>query len=175
MAERVYLAETRGLSTLVSIVPVGRYGEPRIHPDSAEEASRIDIQHDLRDARGLIEEADNHADGKKYRKAAEIVLLKILHADPSNEEARALLQRARNLAEERPAPQNDQPEPEQFASLEPEQFAPPEESAPPAQRTNVRITNMHNMNMHNANMHNTNVCSTNTCSLQRKFRSLRFR
>ena len=98
-----------------------------------EEASRIDIQHDLRDARGLIEEADNHADGKKYRKAAEIVLLKILHADPGNEEARALLQRARNLAEERPAPQNDQPEPEQFASLEPEQFAPPEQSAPPEQ------------------------------------------
>jgi hypothetical protein len=91
----------------------------------AEEASRRDVQHDLQDARGLIEEADNHTDGKKYRKAAEIILLKILHADPGNEEARGLLQGARNLQEERGAQQRVQ--------LEPEPFASPVESALPAE------------------------------------------
>ena len=90
-----------------------------------DEAGRRDFQHDLQDARGLIEEADNHTDGKKYRKAAEIVLLKILHADPRNEEAQALLQRARNLQEERRTSQSVQFEPEPSAS--------PEDSATHAQ------------------------------------------
>src|SRR5678816_3118594 len=50
-----------------------------------------DIQRDLVDARALLEDARKIDDGQKYRKAAEIILLKILYLDPSHSEAKDLL------------------------------------------------------------------------------------
>ena len=50
-----------------------------------------DIQRDLTDARALLEDARKMEDGQKYRKAAEIILLKILYLDPSHAEAKDLL------------------------------------------------------------------------------------
>ena len=43
-----------------------------------------DIQRDLTDARALLEDAERMEDGHKYRKAAEIILLKILYLDPAH-------------------------------------------------------------------------------------------
>src|SRR5438105_3072668 len=54
------------------------------------------IQQDLNDARMLLEKSGGQDEKKKYRKAAEIILIKTLHLDPSNEKARALLQYARS-------------------------------------------------------------------------------
>jgi hypothetical protein len=51
----------------------------------------LDLDRDLQDARALLADAKGREDAQKYRKAAEIVLLKILHADPAHAEARALL------------------------------------------------------------------------------------
>src|SRR5215472_10440952 len=45
-----------------------------------------DIQQDLRDARALLEQAGSDDDRKKYRKAAEIILLKALRIAPENQE-----------------------------------------------------------------------------------------
>jgi cytoskeletal protein RodZ len=63
-----------------------------------QSAIRADIQQDLRDARGLLEQSGSHDEKKKYRKAAEIILLKTLNLDPENEEARVLLQSARAMS-----------------------------------------------------------------------------
>src|SRR5678815_6026938 len=43
------------------------------------EAVQADIQRDLNDARALLEDSRSMTDGQKYRKAAEIILLKILY------------------------------------------------------------------------------------------------
>ena len=56
-------------------------------PDNADAkalqaAVSTDIQRDLTDARALLEDAERMEDGHKYRKAAEIILLKILYLDP---------------------------------------------------------------------------------------------
>jgi hypothetical protein len=59
------------------------------------------IQQDLNDARMLLEKSGGHDEKKKYRKAAEIILIKTLHLDPENEKARALLQYARSVPAER--------------------------------------------------------------------------
>lgn len=64
----------------------------------------LEIQHDLRDARALLEKQGNKDERKKYRKAAEIILLKSLNADPSNEEAKALLQHARAVTDSNDVP-----------------------------------------------------------------------
>src|SRR5256885_1140723 len=58
------------------------------------------IQQDLNDARMLLEKSGGQDERKKYRKAAEIILLKTLHFDPENEKARALLQYARSAPAE---------------------------------------------------------------------------
>jgi cytoskeletal protein RodZ len=63
-----------------------------------QSAIRADIQQDLRDARGLLEQSGTNEEKKKYRKAAEIILLKTLHLDSENEEARVLLQSARAMS-----------------------------------------------------------------------------
>src|SRR5262245_8120844 len=60
-----------------------------------QSAIRADFQQDLQDARGLIEQSGTKEERKKYRKAAEIILLKTLNLDPDNAEAKALLQSAR--------------------------------------------------------------------------------
>ena len=58
-------------------------------------AVSTDIQRDLTDARALLEDAERMDDGHKYRKAAEIILLKILYLDPSHIDAKALLAAAK--------------------------------------------------------------------------------
>jgi hypothetical protein len=62
---------------------------------SLESAVRADIQRDLNDARALLDDARRKPDGHKYRKAAEIILMKTLNLDPGHEEARLLLSNAR--------------------------------------------------------------------------------
>lgn len=57
-----------------------------------------DIQRDLTDARALLEDARKMADGQKYQKAAEIILLKILYLDPSHADAKALLAASKSTA-----------------------------------------------------------------------------
>ena len=49
------------------------------------------LQQDLHDARVLIEQSGTPEEMKRYRKAAEIILVKALHAHPGSEEAKALL------------------------------------------------------------------------------------
>src|SRR3954454_22456235 len=48
-------------------------------------AVRFDMQRDLNDARALIEESQNKPEAQKFRKAAEIILLKALYLDPDSE------------------------------------------------------------------------------------------
>jgi hypothetical protein len=55
-----------------------------------------DLDRDLQDARALLADAKGREDAQKYRKAAEIILVKILHVDPAHAEARALLAETRN-------------------------------------------------------------------------------
>jgi hypothetical protein len=55
----------------------------------------IDIRQDLQDARTLLEQSGSEEEKRKYRKAAEIILLKAVHQEPDNEEAKILLQSAR--------------------------------------------------------------------------------
>jgi hypothetical protein len=62
-----------------------------------ESAIRADMQQDLHDARALLEQSGTKEETKKYRKAAEIILIKTLYLDPENEEAKALLQSARGV------------------------------------------------------------------------------
>ena len=78
------------------------------------------IQQDLHDARALLEENGSDDERKKYRKAAEIILLKATRLDPENEEAKILLQSVRGVPAPSPSalpqpqppqqlPQNDDP------------------------------------------------------------------
>src|ERR1051326_6287229 len=65
-------------------------------PDNAEAKSlqaaiRSDIQRNLDDARTLLEDARRNNNLQEHRKAAEILLLKILYLDPEHEEAKTLL------------------------------------------------------------------------------------
>jgi len=59
--------------------------------NALHEAVQADIQRDLNDARALLEDSRSMTDGQKYRKAAEIILLKILYLDATNMEAKELL------------------------------------------------------------------------------------
>ncbi|HET9943884.1 MAG TPA: hypothetical protein VFR05_11100, partial [Terriglobia bacterium] len=63
--------------------------------NSLHEAVLADIQRDLNDARALLEDSRSMSDGQKYRKASEIILLKILYIDSTHAEARELLAQAR--------------------------------------------------------------------------------
>src|SRR5262245_7118462 len=58
-------------------------------------AIRADMQRDMNDARALLEDSRQQEDPQKHRKAAEIILLKILYLDPENEQAKILLSAAR--------------------------------------------------------------------------------
>src|SRR5262245_50284257 len=72
------------------------------------------IQQDLRDARSLLEQVGSDDERKKYRKAAEIILLKATRLDPENEEAKILLQSIRGV----PAPSlSAVPQPQQPQQL----------------------------------------------------------
>src|SRR2546426_4914529 len=68
--------------------------------DMSKQDLAAQIQHDLNDARMLLEKSGGQDEKKKYRKAAEIILIKALHLDPENEKARALLQYARRAPAE---------------------------------------------------------------------------
>jgi len=61
-----------------------------------------DVERDLSDARVLLTDSQSRNDGHKYRKAAEIILLKVLYLDPAHAEAKALLATARASTAERP-------------------------------------------------------------------------
>jgi hypothetical protein len=63
--------------------------------NALREAVLADIQRDLQDARALLEDSRSVSDGQKYRKAAEIILLKILYIDAAHSEAKELLAQAR--------------------------------------------------------------------------------
>jgi hypothetical protein len=65
-----------------------------------QESTKTNIQQDLRDARALLEQIGRDEERKKYRKAAELILLKAIRIDPENEEAKILLQSVRSV----PAP-----------------------------------------------------------------------
>jgi len=87
-----------------------------------------DIHLDLRDARTLLEQSGTEDEKRKYRKAAEIILLKALRLEPENKEAKALLQSARAVPAlpathpQEPSPK-DVPfvaEPVLFKNLQPE-------------------------------------------------------
>jgi PEGA domain len=58
---------------------------------SLQRAIRSDIQRNLDDARALLEDSRRHENLQEHRKAAEILLLKILYLDPEHEEAKILL------------------------------------------------------------------------------------
>src|SRR5215471_6651577 len=77
-----------------------------------EESMKSYIQQDLRDARALLEENGSHDERKKYRKAAEIILLKATRLEPENEEAKMLLQSVRGVPAPSPLalPQPQQPQ-----------------------------------------------------------------
>lgn len=68
-----------------------------------QSAVRFDMQRDLSDARALIEESRNKPEAAKYRKAAEIILLKALYLDPDSEGAKTLLSSIRIASEPRTA------------------------------------------------------------------------
>jgi hypothetical protein len=55
---------------------------------------QADMRRDLEDVRALIALASGD-DGTKYRRAAELILLKLLRLDPQNEDAKALMQTVR--------------------------------------------------------------------------------
>jgi len=90
-----------------------------------QSAVRFDMQRDLSDARALIEESRNKPEAQKYRKAAEIILLKALYLDPDSEGAKTLLSTIR-LASDGPAT------PMTSAPAAPVSFAAPVVSTPPA-------------------------------------------
>jgi hypothetical protein len=80
----------------------------RLDPENSEgrrlqTAIQKEIQRDLTDAHALIEDSRNRNDGAKYRKAAEIILLKVLYLDPDNDAAKALRANARTLDEQQEA------------------------------------------------------------------------
>jgi hypothetical protein len=60
-----------------------------------QEYTPTNTEQDLHDARALLEQAGSDEEKKKYRKAAEIILLKAVRLDPQNEEAKALMQSVR--------------------------------------------------------------------------------
>ena len=80
----------------------------RSDPENAEAraiqaAILSDISRDLTDARALLNDAQRGDGGHKYRKAAEIILLKILYVDPDHAEAKSMLATAKGSAESQPA------------------------------------------------------------------------
>src|SRR6266702_1004531 len=87
----------------------------------------MEINQDLQDARSLLERSGTEDEKRKYRKAAEIILLKAFHHNPENKEAKVLLQSARAMSETivaaPPKPTQEEvpsnPEPELFKNLLP--------------------------------------------------------
>lgn len=98
-----------------------------------QQAIRDDIQQDVHDARTLIEQSGTADEKKKYRKAAEIILIKAVQLDPDNAEAKALLQSARAVPGVQ-VPNPPQPPPQPQPPAQPQAQAPVQPQAqPPAQ------------------------------------------
>jgi len=78
----------------------------------SQENMKSDTQQDLRDARALLEQIGSDDEKRKYRKAAEIILIKATRLDPENEEAKILLQSVRGVPAPPPSalPQPRQPQ-----------------------------------------------------------------
>jgi hypothetical protein len=98
-----------------------------LDPDNAEAkdlqaAVQSHIQQDFNDACALIEESSKMEDGRKHRKSAEIMLLRILYIDPAHAEAKALL--ASSKASFGPAPEAV-PEPAPMTPMMAPMMAPP--------------------------------------------------
>jgi hypothetical protein len=70
-----------------------------IEAQALRAAVYADVEQDLSDARVLLTDSESRPDGHKYRKAAEIILLKILYLDPTHSEARTLLATAKGTTE----------------------------------------------------------------------------
>ena len=66
---------------------------------SLQSSIQLQVNRDLHDARALLEDSRTRDDGQKYRKAAEIILLKALNVDPASQEAMALLSLARGSSD----------------------------------------------------------------------------
>jgi hypothetical protein len=105
------------------------------------QAIRDEIQQDVHDARTLIEQSGSPDEKKKYRKAAEIILIKTVQLDPDNAEAKALLQSARavpGLQAPNPPqpPPPPQPQPQaQVQQPQPQTAAPAQHQPQPQQQT----------------------------------------
>ena len=82
-----------------------------------QSAIRTDIRQDLHDARGLLEQSGTKDEKKKYRKAAEIILIKTLNVDPENKEAKMLLQSARAMSGGTQQPISIMPETNQASTM----------------------------------------------------------
>ena len=82
---------------------------------SLQAAIRTDMQRDMNDARALLEDSRHQEEPQKHRKAAEIILLKILYLDPENEQAKILLSAAR-AAEMHSMPRMPKPAPKRQVS-----------------------------------------------------------
>ena len=93
-----------------------------------QSAVRFDMQRDLSDARALIEESRNRPEAQKYRKAAEIILLKALYLDPDSEGAKTLLSSIRSASE---SPTSAVPAPIPAVPSTPVVLATPVITAPP--------------------------------------------
>ena len=101
-----------------------------VEAQSILSAIRADIQQDLHDARALIEQFGNPDEKRKYRKAAEIILIKTLSIDPENVEASMLLQSARAVpAGSMPRAQKQAPAPQPSINV-PQAFTPKEDEVP---------------------------------------------
>ena len=94
-----------------------------------QSAVRFDMQRDLSDARALIEESRTKPDAQKYRKAAEIILLKALYLDPDSDGAKTLLSSIRSTADVPAAPMIPSPAPVTVAPLSSVVFSAPAEPA----------------------------------------------
>jgi hypothetical protein len=101
-----------------------------VEAQSILSAIRADIQQDLHDARALIEQFGSPDEKRKYRKAAEIILIKTLSIDPENVEASMLLQSARAVpAGSMPRAQKQAPAPQPSINV-PQPFTRKEDEVP---------------------------------------------
>jgi hypothetical protein len=106
----------------------------KMEPNAASDPEVLSgIERDLKDAKALLADAANMQDGQKYRKAAEIILLKVLLRDPANAEANALLATIKSFlppqAATAPAPRVEQPA---MAVATPKKDEPKPVATPPA-------------------------------------------
>jgi hypothetical protein len=69
---------------------------------SLQAAIRSDIRRNLDDARALLEDSRRNENLQEHRKAAEILLLKILYLEPDHEEAKALLNSSKGGSQSAP-------------------------------------------------------------------------